>query len=238
MRTTPNLLIPFPELSDPANVPADMERLAMAVDTSLVSGSPGGPDIFVRDVNATRALYVAGTRLAPPFYGTAPPVSPFDGQEWYLLASQDAGVMWRFRYRPDAPAPHRWEFVGGPPYALDISGNQQSVNSRNPTDLPTPGPILIAPRAGDYVVRFGAGPFGSGTSQNIYTDLFIGGAFAGVQHRLFANNTTVNLQHSISRELVVRIAAAGTELRLRFSSETGVCFWNNRSLSITPIRVS
>jgi hypothetical protein len=50
MGTTPNRQLPYPELTDQANVPADMQELALALDTSLydtgwITGS--GSNLFV-----------------------------------------------------------------------------------------------------------------------------------------------------------------------------------------------
>jgi hypothetical protein len=46
MGTTPNRNLPYPELSDPADVPADMKELADAVDAVLTMTVVGGTTVL------------------------------------------------------------------------------------------------------------------------------------------------------------------------------------------------
>jgi hypothetical protein len=87
MGTTPNLALPYPELTDPADVPADIKRLADKLDA-----------------------------LVHPALVTALPGSPVDGQECYYQADAANGVIWQLRYRAASASTYKWEFVGGPPF--------------------------------------------------------------------------------------------------------------------------
>lgn len=84
MGETASLLLPYPEASDPADVPTDMRELAERLDKL------GG---------------AAGAGL---------PAAPTNGQVAYVIADAAAGVIWQVRYRADSPHALKWEFVGGP----------------------------------------------------------------------------------------------------------------------------
>jgi len=84
MGNTPNLTLPYPELTDPADVPADIKRLADRLDVIV----------------------------HPPLV-TSLPGSPVDGQECYYVADAAGGVIWQLRYRAASASTYKWEFVGG-----------------------------------------------------------------------------------------------------------------------------
>jgi hypothetical protein len=249
---TPNFQIPFPEPADPADVPADLEALARRLDVLLLE--PGVPTAL--DVQSLRVsgattlgqliatglaqlaqLTVDGRRVYPPIEAANPPANPQNGDEWILVVDPTVGIVWRFRYRAAAALPYRWEFVGGSPNKNEILGQQVSTSSTTPVDLG--GPVLTVPRAGDYIVRWGASPFGPPTGNpNLNTDLFVAGVFPGNENRLFWNNSSGQHQGSGMREITLHNLAAGTELRLRYSVQSGTGYWNNRTLYVQPIRVS
>lgn len=123
MGTTPKLGLPYPEITDPADVPADMKELALAVDN-------------------------AGTAFV-----TSLPASPTDGQEVIYAADAALGVLWRLRYRAAAPAPYRWEFVGGTDLLHEIVTTEATTTADGVyRDVATPGPLLTLPLAGDYLI--------------------------------------------------------------------------------------
>jgi hypothetical protein len=83
MGTTPNRQLPYPELSDQANVPADMQELAMALDTALydtgwIDGGAGGSILVANATNFTLTIsrirvvgkvcevYIGGTMKVSP----------------------------------------------------------------------------------------------------------------------------------------------------------------------------
>lgn len=70
MGTTPNLLLPYPEITDPADVPKDIKALAVKLD---------------------------GVAAAPPV--TSLPGSPVDGQEVVYVADAAASILWHLRWR-------------------------------------------------------------------------------------------------------------------------------------------
>lgn len=89
MPATPNYALPYPQLSDTADVPRDIQALAVKLDAM-----PGlAPDTAVPLVSVL-------------------PATPVDGQEVYFLANATDGVVWHLRWRT---AGGFWECVGGPP---------------------------------------------------------------------------------------------------------------------------
>lgn len=91
MPNTPVFALPYPTLSDTADVPRDIQALATRLD----------------------ALALV------PAVVSALPGSPFDGQEVYYAADPANGVYWHLRYRSGATGSYKWEFVGGPPLAAE-----------------------------------------------------------------------------------------------------------------------
>jgi hypothetical protein len=123
MPTTPNLQLPYPAVGDPADVPTDMNELATALDGLIHRAT----------------------------YGTTPPASPVDGDEWILPVDTTNGIMWRFRYRAASASAYKWEFIGGPALRADVPGNDTSTaNTGAYIDTTTVGPRVNVPRAGDY----------------------------------------------------------------------------------------
>jgi hypothetical protein len=93
MPNTPNLALPYPTPTAPADIPADIQALATSVDTKLGA---------------------AGTSL---------PTSPTDGQEFFYVADDANGVIWHLRYRAASTSSHKWEWVGGTNLLTPLSGD-------------------------------------------------------------------------------------------------------------------
>lgn len=131
MAQTPKLALPYPVATDPANGPAGFQSLATAVEASVVPGTV-----------------------------TSLPGAPYDGQVINYLADATNGIVWRLRYRSTAPAPYRWEFIGGSQLLAEVlPGVNLSgpASGSNYMDIPgSPGPTLTMPLAGDYELEFGA----------------------------------------------------------------------------------
>ena len=120
MGTTPTYLLPYPEATDPADVPIDMKELAERIEA-----------------------------IVRPTVVTVLPATPYDGQEVYLYVGGH-DVMWHFRYRGSAPGAHKWEFLGGPPLrAVFNTPENIPAGGPTFYDLPG-GPAIAVPRAGEY----------------------------------------------------------------------------------------
>lgn len=131
MGTTPTLALPYPDLSDPADVPADLKALAERLDVAVPAAA------------------------VPPPLVTALPGGAVDGQEIYYLADATNGVIWHLRYRLGSGSPYKWEFLGGPPLiARSIGRATQTFALKQLTYAAPPSPVsLTLPAlAGDYDV--------------------------------------------------------------------------------------
>jgi hypothetical protein len=126
MPVTAVYALPYPSLSDTADVPRDIQALAVKLDAlSLV-----------------------------PTVVTALPGSPVDGQEIYYqsAAMATAGVAWHLRYRAGATGSYKWEFLGGAPISAEYLP-LETFNSANPSvwfGINANDPKLNVPLAGDY----------------------------------------------------------------------------------------
>jgi hypothetical protein len=110
MPATTRYALPYPASTDPADVPADMQALAVKVEAVI----------------------------GMPAIAAAPPASPVDGQLWAFQPV--AGTIWLFRYNAASGSPYKWEFVGGAPLkALVLAGLQNNANNvfQHPAGAPT-----------------------------------------------------------------------------------------------------
>lgn len=210
MGNTPINLLPYPELSEPADVPADIRELALALDP-----------------------------LLRPQLVSALPASPPDGTEVHYLANAAAGVVWHLRYRAAATGAYKWEFVGGSGLQAYIA-TAGTTSSAAYTDLATPGPTVTLPLAGEYEVQHAATMGATAASQTAYQSYAIGAAAAADSEQVIQGNpaglTTGNF-FSLSSAVRRHTVAAGTALTCKYRSSSGVSTFQARSLRAVPVRV-
>lgn len=85
---------------------------------------------------------------------TALPASPVEGQEVILVDSLTAPTyQWHLRYLA-AKASNRWIFIGGAPQYAEVTASE-ACSSTTYVAMTTPGPILVIPVAGDYLIDHG-----------------------------------------------------------------------------------
>jgi hypothetical protein len=205
--TTPNLALPYPVAADTADVPRDIQALAVKLD--------------------------GYTSLRPPVV-TSLPGSPVDGQEVYYVADAANGVVWHLRYRSAAAGAYKWECIGGTPLFGKVD-TQQAVAAGAMTDPATPGPDVTVPLAGDYHgdmyfwaiatvsgVQFDVQVFQAGVGGNLYA--------RQVQASANAYTTAAALDRLTG-------LAAATLLRMRYSTNGNGTQFSNRRLRVMPVRV-
>jgi hypothetical protein len=85
------------------------------------------------------------------------PASPSDGDEFYYVASDAAGVIWRFRYRAASASTYKWELVGGEYLVARTDALETETTTASYGDLSggVTGPSITLPFAGDYIIEFG-----------------------------------------------------------------------------------
>lgn len=169
-------------------------------------------------------------------YGTSLPGSPFDGQEAVLVDSLTApSYSWRFRYNAGSTSPYKWEFIGGSP-KFDI----ESVGVSIAATLGPIGPILPVPRPGVYLVEFHHSFYT--TTMPAYIEYGIVGPYppgtAMLSTTLYADRLAVvnEAEFASMRQAITITSAMSITGGVRYNENAITSV--NRSLSITPVRVS
>jgi hypothetical protein len=165
------------------------------------------------------------------------PASPADGDTVYLQTAAMAtdGIIWTFRYRSGAGT-YKWEFVGGPPWAVEVATGQTQATNNAWVDLATVGPSVTVPVAGDYIT------VGMARAENGFAGAnrsFIGVAIgAGTPtHDAQADIAAQNHLESLSIT-DIQTATAGQEFRLRYRQVNNGLTFAYRTLLVTPRAVS
>jgi hypothetical protein len=211
MGQTPNLALPYPELTDPADVPADIRELADRLDL-----------------------------IAAPALVTSLPVSPVDGQEIYYQspAMTTAGVLWHLRYRAAAIGAYKWEFVGGAALGQDIDANEGTASTVY-VALPTAGPQVTVPLAGVYDIEIGARHANTTSDQIGYMSYAVGAVAANdtdsIKYVRLTSSGAVFVSSSRTRRKTV--TAAGSLIAARYRADAGTAQFIERWMRVTPINV-
>jgi hypothetical protein len=211
MPTTPIYGLRYPQASDPADVPTDLQELALDVESKL-----GRPPLV-----------------------TALPGSPTEGQEIYYQSAAMAalGIAWHLRYRAAANASaYKWDFVGGSALSAFVAAPEDASVSTAFVLPPTPGPDITVPLAGDYLIGYGARLGNSAAGQTTVMSLKLGALPVDhpedVQTVPPVNQARAHVAREIRRTLAAN--AAIVTYILTFGG-TGV--WADRWLRVTPIRL-
>jgi hypothetical protein len=203
--------LPYPEATDPADVPTDIRELADAVDVLL----------------------------SLPLV-TALPASPFDGQEIIFQADAANGINWHLRYHAASVSSYKWEYVGGSALRARID-TDQTFALGGYTSPATPGPSVTLPCAGDYVYTMIAQVYVAGQTAGgaLWAGLNIGGAAPTgadqVSVYTFGGATVTPMKQG---DLTGQ--PAGRVLQLMYQAPAGVGgtpHTRYRSLFATPVRV-
>ena len=209
MPTTPIYALRYPAATDPADVPLDLQELALDAEAKLA-----------------------------PARVTSLPGSPFDGQEVFYAADAANGVLWHLRYRAAASGSYKWEFVGGPPMNAVVLADEGTA-SGSLTDLTTNGPSITMPLAGDYVFDFGAYAYMTGTApQGVIIAVSINGGAPAAGTDISHAWTAISIQNQIFKRTRINVGTAGHTARLRYSATGGATGrFSNRYIFATPVRV-
>lgn len=241
MGATPTYGLRYPELVDPADVPTDMNELAIDVEAALAlmqALSAKGVANGYASLDASGKVPASQLPAAAvPSYGTTLPASPVDGQEAILVNSITAPTYtWRFRYNAASASPYRWEFGGG--YAWQDNDDNDAVTTSagwNPLGALA---SFVLPRSGDYTLTVGMNVYASVIGY-AYSVIGLNATPAGnlITHGIpIADNWTAQQMRTVKALGV----AAGTQVQLwHAAGANGVnTHFGNRVLSVLPRRVS
>jgi len=177
------------------------------------------------------------TAAASVGYGTTLPASPVDGQEYIFVDSTTSPTyQWRFRYNTGSSNTDKWEFIGGIP-ARAFVVTTETTTSLTAADLATVGPSFTVPRAGIYSVVASAIMNNSASGSTWLrvvngagtTTILTAGTQAQVRGTIFADGT---LQDTTTAR------AASDIIRMKYYVDGNTATVENRSLYVTPVRVS
>ena len=202
----------------------------------VLSGTYPNPS-FAVDM-ATQAELDAAR--VPTVLSATPPGSPVDGQLWAMAPK--TGSVWVFRYNTGSASAYKWEFVGGPPLHAEVAASQNMAANASYIALATAGPSVTLPRAGDYLVSFGAGITGNADASHVWMSFDIGATGAvdanGIDHYTGA---TVSGGFSPFIPMTTQRRKNGltaVTLTCKYKSPSTGAYFMNRFLSVVPIRVS
>jgi microcystin-dependent protein len=211
-----------------------------------VSGTRTGADLYLGGIvldtdTVTSVLVGPQGPMGPagqgtPWYGTAPPGSPVDGQEWVCPVGS-VGVVWRFRYNAASASPYKWEFIGGSQFDNYVDA-AQSTSSTTPVTLG--GPTLTLPRNGDYSFQWDTRVYGTVAGQSSQCWLCQNGTQLTLLDHYTGSGGTGSPSIAVhqSRTWPRAAVVAGDVFDLRYQVNGGTGTFQYRHLGATPVRVS
>ena len=206
---TPRLQLPIPAESDPADVPADIAKLANRLDLVVAAIPPTGASL---------------------------PGSPVDGQEACVTADATNGIVWRFRYRAAATA-HKWEFVGGTPLIAAQSDTSEDWGPGGAySDFDNPVQVTV-PLLGDYLIEYAAYIATASASTGGAVGVSVGGAVATDTNAVSIGGGT-SLGISVASGVRWNSIAAASVVKLQGKATgSGIISVGAAWLTVAPIRV-
>jgi hypothetical protein len=191
--------------------------------------------------------------IPAPYYGSSPPASPVDGQEWIMSW---LGPAWRFRYNAALAADYPWQCIGQIPlYSVQgtasiAAGHAIAANTWFDIAGDTPPQLLAVPRAGIYMLSTGAQIYTQNATAVIYAmtqgisrQAGGSGSFVstGVQVQLETSNGSSwawGAMHLYRRGPLT--LTAGDVLKCQYTVGTAALHasWGDRYLQAFPVRIS
>lgn len=238
---------------DTPDVPRDIKQLAQDVDDQFVTaatvaalpafGKVGRRAYVTADGSTWLDIGTAWVLESPgrTLVTTSLPGSPYDGQEIYFLADATAGIIYHLRYRAASASAYKWEGVGEQPALFSEVVTLETVSNLafiNPT---TPGPSVVNPLAGEYMIELGCTSSYNGNANGIWMSIKFGAITPNVADGFVSSlggAAAANIRVPGSRAYKKVIAAAGTTLLAQYTNgDTSGGSVSNRWLQIKPIRV-
>lgn len=173
--------------------------------------------------------------ILPVTYGTSLPASPLEGQEAILVDSVAAPTYsWRFRYDPNITGANKWVFVGGAPWSGYGSGNAGAGAVY--TDWSSSNPSFTIPRAGTYLIRHGAGFYGTNAG-SFFLSVKLGAAATSDGYACRYENAPGTVPISLMRSITVPLAAADI-VKLQGKASTGNLASYYNFMEVIPVAVA
>lgn len=254
MGNSPRLDIPYPELDDPADVPADvfeilvsgLDPIVQIYDYGLDSAKPAAGVgieglLYLATDTGLLYFYTASQRFlinAPPTVtpDPDPPPSPADGDFWTFPADPDNDIYWTFRYKASNT---QWVFAYGPPIFRIVTAREGwTTDHAAYQNLPTSGPSVTIPFDGTYDVEIGAEMEAYQANVMIAMSYAIGGTAASDNDRVLGAGNSPAGASSYAPRRQTGLAASTVLLakyRIVTWSNGGQVFFGKRWMRVLPI---
>lgn len=223
--------------------------VAPTFGTSL-PGSPANGDYYTLTDSTTSPTYIWHLRYFSGLgkwypmpgswgFGTSLPSVPsgVDRVTFDLTDSTASPTYrWSLRYNAGSGSSYKWEFVGGSPATANVDASQTTA-SGSLVDLATAGPSFTLPRAGDYVVSWGAEVANTAAgNSNVLAVMKAGVEQARINGVSMIAGAGFLLR--AQRTFKVSGAAASELLKLQYAVSGGTGTFEKRDLQVAPTRVS
>lgn len=208
----------------------------------LVTGTGVASDTVITSVTGSASPYTLGLSRATVQSAAATvtlTVAPQNGDEIVYAADSANGVNWHLRYNGSSSSPYKWEFIGGSPLmatAADVNITQPATPVYNAGSTTLSQALTYA---GDYDITMGVL---QNAKNNAYTSIALSGGTSAVAVDADAVYSAVSGTDSgihLTRTLRKTISAAAVTVTMQHKGAgSQSAYFNNRSLRVTPVRVS
>jgi hypothetical protein len=190
----------------------------------------------IADVTGLQAALDAKAKTVS--YGTTPPGSPVDGDEWVMpFTDQTGAIMWRFRYRAGSSSAYKWEFIGGPP-AISANKTPVAQTAINTWQALSGSPQLTLPRAGEYLFVATASVYNSGAGGGIcYIGIYKTGGSGPLADMGATAVAASEANISLGPYPTGVLNATDTVVQYYFTNVAITWGQRSRSLGVWPVRV-
>jgi hypothetical protein len=227
---------------------------AVGTDAPGANGTPALPSscLLLALVRVTAAASSVTTAMindrrpwagGVPTYETALPSVAADGQEIYYRAVTADGVIWHLRFRNvfnGGSATYPWEYVGGGSHSAEVatSATRNAAAAYADPNTGSAGPSVTLPLKGEYFVEIGMEAFSATNLGQLQMSYDIGatGAVDGdaIQIQQAFGDQSIRASVAAKRR---KTFAAASALAVKYKATTGTCTFQQRYITVTPVRV-
>lgn len=171
--------------------------------------------------------------------GTSLPGSPADGDKAILTDSTTVPTYaWLFQYVAGISDANKWIFIGGSPLAAEVAASEATTTTTTYQALTTAGPAVTVPRAGVYVVEYGAMVTLGASSSGAWMSFDIGATGAVDADGVEVSGAAGTI-FALERRILKSGLAASTALTAKYRPSNAVAnTFSRRRIEVIPVRVA
>jgi hypothetical protein len=172
-------------------------------------------------------------------------LSAREGDICFYTADAANGVDWQFRFRPDGSA-YPWKYVGGSEQFSYVATDEGTAITHSTYQaLATPGPIIVSPFAGTYMVSIGCDAYNNNApilvAPTMSYDVSSQSGTTAASDTWGALTVSAPSFHRVSNIFPYKHESSGGPVtftaKYRDSQNQGVRF-TKRWMSVVPVRVA